>query len=228
MGQGLLLSLIHIYCLKFYNEDYGIVNMNTCFPYSGTYIMKTTNSGFSWDSVYLYFDPYNRGVDFEFVKNDPSKIWFITCDTLYFSPDGGKTWLRDPLSPNFSWGRDLVIVDDKVCWFLCETVYRNLNANTIVSVNNDKIIPSEFMLFQNYPNPFNPVTTIKYIIPQAENVNISVYDIIGNRITTLVNEETAPGEYNVQFNATDLASGVYFYSIKAGTFCKTMKFILLK
>lgn len=88
--------------------------------------------------------------------------------------------------------------------------------------------PLEFLLEQNYPNPFNPSTKIKYSIPQSSNVMIKVYDILGNEIETLVNEEKPVGSYDVKWNAVNLPSGVYFYQIKAGSFTGTKKMILLK
>ncbi len=88
--------------------------------------------------------------------------------------------------------------------------------------------PKTFALLQNYPNPFNPVTTIKYQIPKISRVNLTVFDILGNRIAVLVNQEKSPGEYSVEFNGSNLASGVYFYRIQAGNYLSTKKLILLK
>ena len=94
-------------------------------------------------------------------------------------------------------------------------------------------MPNEFSLSQNYPNPFNPSTTIKYSIPKIINnqssiINIKVYDILGNVVATLVNENKAAGNYEVKFNATNLTSGIYFYHISTGSFASTKKMILLK
>ena len=89
-------------------------------------------------------------------------------------------------------------------------------------------IPTKFSLSQNYPNPFNPVTTIKYAISSEELVQLKVYDILGSEIATLVNQEQNAGSYNVDFNASHLASGIYFYRLQAGSFIGTKKMILLK
>jgi len=85
-----------------------------------------------------------------------------------------------------------------------------------------------FSLDQNYPNPFNPSTTIQYSVPHRSSVVLKVYDVLGNEITTLVNEEKQPGYYKVNFNASRLSSGTYFYRMKAGNFTETKQFILLK
>ncbi|MCG6913041.1 T9SS type A sorting domain-containing protein [bacterium BMS3Abin03] len=93
---------------------------------------------------------------------------------------------------------------------------------------NVKLVPDEFTLYQNYPNPFNPNTKIKYYIPKSSQVQIIVYDILSNEITTLVNEEKPAGNYEVQFDASNLPSGAYFYKLQAGSYTKTMKMLLLK
>jgi len=85
-----------------------------------------------------------------------------------------------------------------------------------------------FILYQNFPNPFNPTTTIKIQISEANFVTLKVYDALGNNITTLINEEKAMGEYEAEFDATGLPSGIYFYQLKAGQYSETKKMILLK
>ena len=80
----------------------------------------------------------------------------------------------------------------------------------------------------NYPNPFNPSTTISYSVPEMEFVTLKVYDVLGNEITTLVNEENSAGNYEVEFDATGLTSGIYFYRITSGNFVEVKKMTLLK
>ena len=102
-----------------------------------------------------------------------------------------------------------------------------------VSLNQ---IPEEYALEQNYPNPFNPSTKIKYSIPsviasgtkQSQLVTLKVYDLLGNEVATLINEERQAGSYEIQFDASGLASGIYLYKIESGSFIKTKKMILLK
>jgi hypothetical protein len=89
-------------------------------------------------------------------------------------------------------------------------------------------IPTEFALFQNYPNPFNPSTLIKYEVPEKSFVSIRVYDLLGEELATLVNEEKSAGSYDVNFDAGQLASGFYIYTIKAGNFTSTKKMMLMK
>ncbi len=88
--------------------------------------------------------------------------------------------------------------------------------------------PCLYKLSQNYPNPFNPSTIIKYSIPETGYIKLKVYDILGNEVATLVKEEKTPGNYSVEWDASSLASGVYFYRIQAGSFVDTKKMILIK
>lgn len=89
-------------------------------------------------------------------------------------------------------------------------------------------IPSSFSLLQNYPNPFNPSTKIKYAIGSKQFASLKVYDVLGNEVATLVNEEKPAGTYEVGFNAEGLPSGVYFYQLHASAFVQTKKMLLLK
>ncbi|MFH1194776.1 MAG: T9SS type A sorting domain-containing protein [bacterium] len=94
------------------------------------------------------------------------------------------------------------------------------------------VIPNQFELSQNYPNPFNPTTTIKYSIPAGVETpymaSLRVYDILGNEVATLVNEQEEPGYYEVEWNASQFASGVYIFRLMAGNFIDTKKMILLR
>ena len=98
----------------------------------------------------------------------------------------------------------------------------------VVGVRESLPIPKSFLLEQNYPNPFNPSTLIGYQLPISSFVNLTVYDALGKEIKTLVNKYQNAGKYFVQFNASDLPSGVYFYRLDAGTFHTTKKLLLLK
>ncbi len=89
-------------------------------------------------------------------------------------------------------------------------------------------LPDNYELNQNYPNPFNPTTIINFSIPKNEFVSLKVYDILGNEVKVLVNEEKSPGYYETLLNATGLSSGIYFYRIQAGDFVESKKMLLLK
>jgi Secretion system C-terminal sorting domain len=88
--------------------------------------------------------------------------------------------------------------------------------------------PKEFKLEQNYPNPFNPTTSIQYQISSISEVTLKIFDILGSEVATLVNKEQQPGYYEVQFNGSSLASGMYVYRLSAGNFISTKKMMMLK
>ena len=88
--------------------------------------------------------------------------------------------------------------------------------------------PSKFKLYDNYPNPFNPSTTIKYSIAEAYYTSIKIYDALGNEVSSLVNETKPAGTYEVEFNASNLSSGIYYYTLQSGSFTSTKKMILTK
>ncbi|MEJ2196512.1 MAG: T9SS type A sorting domain-containing protein, partial [Ignavibacteriaceae bacterium] len=102
------------------------------------------------------------------------------------------------------------------------TIDDTLNVDNTVDVEDDQgsLIPTEYKLEQNYPNPFNPTTTIRYSIPEAGLVTLNVYNILGEEIATLVNEEKTAGNYEIEFDASNLSSGIYFYRIQTGSLTK--------
>jgi len=108
--------------------------------------------------------------------------------------------------------------------------YLDEKYNVAVGIEDEQsvTIPKEFILNQNYPNPFNPSTTIKYSLPEPGKVTFIIYDILGREVSRLVDEEKTAGTYEISWNAANLPSGVYFYTLKAGKFVSTRKMILMK
>jgi dienelactone hydrolase len=126
-------------------------------------------------------------------------------------------------TPPYSFTAAGLIIKDSVLAFLNRTL-----EVTSVSSSAENQFPDQFALSQNFPNPFNPTTTIKFSIPKEVQVNLSVYNILGEKVEELKNEIMKPGYFEVEFDASTIASGVYFYRIKAGDFVQTKKMILLK
>ena len=89
-------------------------------------------------------------------------------------------------------------------------------------------VPREYALYQNYPNPFNPVTTIAFDLPQATEIELKVFNLLGREVATLVDQSLDAGAHHVNFDASALPSGLYFYRLEAGTFAQTRKLVLLK
>ncbi len=102
-------------------------------------------------------------------------------------------------------------------------------SNLPVGIEDENIfVADDFSLEQNYPNPFNPSTSIQYRVSSNSNVSLKVYDVLGNEVATLVNEEKSAGSYEIKFNAAGLSSGIYFYKLQAGSMVETKKMILMK
>ncbi|NNG27548.1 MAG: T9SS type A sorting domain-containing protein, partial [Ignavibacteriaceae bacterium] len=146
--------------------------------------------------------------------------------SLASAPDSGRIILFEISE---SWDIDMAITN----WDQSKGNYLFYNTSNPVLVENEKTIPTNFVLYQNFPNPFNPITKIKFSIPQNErretqDVSLRVYDVLGNEVATLVNEEKPFGEYEVEFESNNLTSGVYFYQLRMGDFIQSKKMILLR
>lgn len=111
---------------------------------------------------------------------------------------------------------------------LLESAFADEYGNLIIAQIEIEELPNEFDLYQNYPNPFNPATTIRYDLPQNTDVRLDIYNILGQRVYTLVNAPQKAGRYEVRFDASSLASGVYFYRLMTGEFASVKQMTLIK
>ena len=133
------------------------------------------------------------------------------------------TYLWDKVPGSFVVGQNTKSVDNTYIYNSVDFTLTNP-----VSVDGSELIISDFRLEQNYPNPFNPSTTIKYTVAERSNVAIKVFDMLGKEVASLLNTVKDAGSYEVNFNAQNLASGMYVYSITAGNFTSSKKMMLLK
>jgi len=154
--------------------------------------------------------------------------WFAPVDSQYHSRKFDKIRIRFTLQ-NKTWG---VLYIDNIAVSNTgpelEPLIDKMGEDSIVSVEDESSLPSEFRLLQNYPNPFNPTTSIRYSVLNSTYVNLTVYDILGREVAMLVNEEKYPGTYTVTLDASGLSSGIYFYRLTAGQYTETKKMILQK
>lgn len=148
-------------------------------------------------------------------------------ETIGFVPGFGTT--TEPKSYSF--------VDENISSGIYKYRLKQIDFDGTFTYSNETEVevdftPKEFVLYQNYPNPFNPNTVVSYQLPVTGNVTLKIYDILGNEVATLVNEEKQPGVYEVEFNPESSskypASGVYFYQLKAGNYSRIKKMVLLR
>lgn len=99
---------------------------------------------------------------------------------------------------------------------------------TVTSIHNNNEVPDRIKLFSNYPNPFNPITTIKYEIANPDLVQLNIYNLIGEKVAILVNDYKVAGNYSIEFDGSNLPSGVYVYVLRVGSVYKVKKMVLLK
>jgi len=118
-------------------------------------------------------------------------------------------------------GIDLTLRPTNLCY-----LYEPDSINSVKEIKDNTV--KDFKLSQNFPNPFNPTTTINYSLPKAGNVKLTVYNAIGNKVATIVNEYKPAGNYSVQFYGSNLASGIYLYRLEAGNYRTAKKFVLIK
>jgi photosystem II stability/assembly factor-like uncharacterized protein len=167
----------------------------------------------------------------DIAKDDPTAVSFVIYgSTAYVSTNGGDNFISSNVgsSPNAG-----VLFYDKGNLFSqqgggvykLKVIYSVITGNSSVSSE----LPASFGLSQNFPNPFNPSTTISYSVSKPSNIQIKVYDILGNEVSTLVNSYQNPGKYTANFNASGFSSGIYFYTFSSdGQKIDTKKMILIK
>lgn len=138
-----------------------------------------------------------------------------------------QTITLDPL-----WDADSLNVVVFVQSAASKTIYQSETISysdlTVTSLSDDDELPTEFVLEQNFPNPFNPSTKINFVLPQSGFISLKVYNILGNEVATVVSENLPSGIHRIEFNATNLSSGTYFYTLTSGNFSETKKMILLR
>ncbi|MBN2011737.1 T9SS type A sorting domain-containing protein [candidate division KSB1 bacterium] len=186
-------------------------------------MFKTMNGGIDWIEVPdLYFSAVY------FLNENVG--WISRSSDILKTHDGGVTW--EVLKTNSKRSVESIFaLDEKTCWAVGRNgmiIKYTKNEPAVTQLIAQPSVPDNITLSQNYPNPFNPSTTISYSLPQNEYVTLKVYDLLGREINTLVNATQPTGDYSIHFEAGSLASGVYFYELKAGSFVARRKMILLR
>ncbi|MCI0448278.1 MAG: T9SS type A sorting domain-containing protein [Chlorobi bacterium] len=210
------------------NQDVRALISNGNIVFAGTIsngVHISTNNGTSWTQTSLNNrDIFSLGVSGNNIFAGSSREF-----GFYVSNDNGVNW--------FQKNEGLLNVQvNSICIFN-DYVYAGTSSRGIFKrplndmlgiqpVSNE--IPKEYSLSQNYPNPFNPVTNVKFQIPKSGFVELKIYDALGREVTTLVNEQLNPGTYEIDWNASNYPSGVYYYKLVARNFSETKKMVLIK
>lgn len=216
--------------MKFLNATTGMMCGNNAIT------KRTTNGGTSWTSISVPASTDLLGIHFA-----SSSIFYMVGSggVILKSTNTGVNWFTQtcPVTANLRAINVFPADDNGIIVGAGGTILRTTNGGNIPTgiQNNGNEIPGSFSLSQNYPNPFNPSTKINFSIPPSSMnkglqplVRLVVYDIIGNEIEVLVNENLSPGSYSVDFNASPLPTGTYFYRLNAGSFTDTKKLVLIK
>jgi photosystem II stability/assembly factor-like uncharacterized protein len=222
--------------LIFFNSVNGILGYNFDDYVATGSLLYTTDGGNTFQSYGS--SNFNFGLS-SFYFTSASTGWVATGNTeIKFTQNSGNSWevLQDnnslsnsiykfsPIDDTLAWaisGNEILYTEDGWHTFSIKGTISDVDQNLNDGLRN-------FSLSQNFPNPFNPSTSIEYAIGSMQFVTLKVYDVLGNEVVTLVNEEKPAGEYKVEFNATGLPSGIYFYKLVAGEYTQTRKMILLK
>ena len=211
-----------------------------------TFVNQNTGwiGGSNVDKKNLYVST-NGGVNWTFQNNPAASNTYTQInDVKFLSQDSGWAVHGTPFTGAIMFttnaGVNWITEEGSNDWFDCITYSQRIKAwcgasgkvwytSLLVNVTqNQKGIPQKYNIYQNYPNPFNPVTKIKFDIPAESNVNITIYNILGKEISNVVNERLASGSYEVNWDASNYPSGIYYYKLSAGNFNETKKMILLK
>jgi photosystem II stability/assembly factor-like uncharacterized protein len=201
--------------------------------YEGDKIFKTTNGGLTWEDQSNQIALQSRINAIYFTDFDNG--WVVGMDEfsdalILHTTNGGSNWEAVDF-PTAITLANIGFANENIGWVLGSYGLILQTTNGGVSFLEDEVdfkIPNEFSLSQNYPNPFNPTTSLQYAIGSRQFVTLKVYDLLGREVATLVNEEKPSGEYEIEFNAANLPSGIYFYQLNAGSFSETKKMVLLR
>jgi hypothetical protein len=188
-------------------------------------ILKTTNFGASWFINLNSHNPVFITINFL----DESHGYAITLNNkLAFSSNGGTIWSIHDVAANTNL-YSVQFIDPVIGYIGCsQGILKTTDGGITFNNMSSGLLPETFSLSQNYPNPFNPITNIKFNLPRSGFVKMTVYDVLGREITTLVNQQMQAGSYSADWDASAYPSGVYFYKIETEDFAETKRMVLVK
>ena len=218
-----------IYGMQFFNSNTGYaLYAKRKQQITTTKFMKTSNGGSSWDSLIVPYDIYNSMYFADANTGWLGGKWNTDSIMIIRTTNGGTNWHAQKKAANAI--NSIHFVNNMTGWAVGNDglILKTVSGGVTNLQNISSEIPTSFSLGQNYPNPFNPSTTIKFDIPKSANVKISVFDITGKEIETLVNEKLNAGTYQTEWNGMSYSSGVYFYKMITNNYTETKRMLLIK
>jgi immune inhibitor A len=211
--------------LAFYQIIFAEEETGTATAWDGGLVELSDDGGLTWQIIYP-----DAGYTHTIINNPDSP--FSVGTPVFSGTVSAWEEQRFDLSAfsavvkiRFRFGSDGFVTDEG--WYIDDVTVEN-TVTGVGSEDNSIDLPIEFSLFQNYPNPFNPSTTIKFSLAESEFVNIIVYDLLGKEVVNLVSGQVEKGKHQIVWNAKNFSSGIYFYTIEAGTYKQTRKLVLMK
>jgi photosystem II stability/assembly factor-like uncharacterized protein len=194
-------------------------------------VHRSVDGGNSWKQVSedpAKFAPWTSNMTF----TDTTNGWIWNWFNVYHTNNGGRTWLLEKgisgISDVFPGG--LFMRNKDIGWAVGAggLIFKYAPDNTTAVFNPSRNSPSDFKLFQNYPNPFNPTTTIRHFLPLRAQIEISLFNLLGQKVKILFSGMQNPGVHDIELDRTELPSGIYFYQLKTDSFVETKKCMIVR
>lgn len=189
-------------------------------------IGKSFNGGYNWS-----LHQTQTGDTLNSVFFIDNKIGWVCGDSGYIlhTTNAGTDWIKQETGTTKDI-KSIYFINQDTGFAVGDSglLLKTYTGGTVKMTNISTAVPELYTLYQNYPNPFNPITNIKFDIKNFGNVTVQIFDALGRQISTVIDESLSPGTYSVSFDGSSLASGVYFYKIKAGSFEQTRRMLIIK
>ncbi len=218
--------------IRDYPNDIFVYNNHAFLAY-GDNLMPPYTYG-SWQILNL--SPPDNPTEISYTDMGYDAVYHIIADDNYAYLSGQRIWVFDISDINnpkehheFKLSTNSIFLDDNYFYSSNYKGFYILNKTILTNINNNynKVLCT-FTLFQNYPNPFNPVTVISWQLAASRQVNLSIYNILGQKVATLLSEKQNAGKHSIEWDASGYSSGVYFYRLQAGDFVQTKRMLLIK
>jgi len=203
-----------------------IIFLNTSTGYlcgNNSTIYKSTNGGLNWFSQTSGVSTNLNSI--YFLNTDTG--WIAGINTILKTTNGGINWINQYNSTSSL--NSIRLISPHIGWACGGNKMLYTNSGGVVNINViSSVTPAKYKLYQNSPNPFNPSTKIRFDLTDENTAILKVYDNLGREVITLLNKPMTPGTYEIEFNATNLSSGIYYYKMSAGNYSAAKSMVVIK